>query len=103
MEIKHEEHIDRGIFRAFIGGKEAGMIIYINDDDDTVIIYHTEINHEYGGRGVGKALIGAIADFAREKGVYVVPLCHFANYVFRKTPAYKDLLVPNEWESKFKG
>ena len=60
--------------------------------DDKFIIDHTEVDEEYGGKGLGKDLVKAGVEYAREKNVKVIPLCPFAKKVIAKTPEFQDVL-----------
>lgn len=60
--------------------------------DSKIIIDHTEVNAEFNGRGVGKQMVMAAVDFARENNIKILPLCPFAKSVFDKTEEIKDVL-----------
>jgi uncharacterized protein len=43
-----------------------------------LVIIHTEVPPELGGRGLGGALVAAALDRAEREGLTLVPLCPFA-------------------------
>lgn len=92
MEIKRDDNGRKGQFTALSDGKEAGAMTYTWAGAHKFIIDHTEVNPEFSGQGVGKKLLMAAVEYAREKGVKILPLCPFAKSVFDKTPAIQDLL-----------
>ena len=92
MEIKREDNGRKGHFAAMEGDEEAGLMTYTWAGDHKFIIDHTEVAAAFSGQGVGKKLLMAAVEFAREKGVKILPLCPFAKSVFDKTPAIKDVL-----------
>ncbi len=58
----------------------------------TMLMTHTVVPSELGGRGLGGLLAQAGLDYAREKGYKVEPLCSFVAAYIRKNPQYQDLL-----------
>lgn len=75
------EHDDaRGAYAlTFANGEVAGRTFHIpaSAAGDEWIFFHTEVDDEYSGRGLGRILVGqAMADVARQ-GKTVVPLCPF--------------------------
>lgn len=82
----------KGFFKATEDGKEAGRMTYSWAGDSKIIIDHTEVNAEFNGRGVGKKMVMAAVDFARENNIKILPLCPFAKSVFDKTDEIKDVL-----------
>ena len=89
-EVKHNE-TDKN-FEVFQDGKYAGLMTYSWAGDDKFIIDHTEVDEQYGGLGLGKKLVETGVNFAREKGVKIIPLCSFAKKTIDKTPEFQDVL-----------
>ena len=93
MNIDHiQENIKSGYFTAIQNESEAGRITYFLQEDTKLVIDHTEVSNAYGGRGLGKKLVFAVADYARANDLKIVPQCTFAKAVFDKTPEIKDVL-----------
>ena len=92
MEIKQINDIRRGYFEALEGGKEAGKMTYTWAGDSKFIIDHTEVNAEFNGKGVGKKMVMAAVDYARNNNLKIIPLCPFAKSVFDKTEEIRDVL-----------
>lgn len=88
-----QQNIKSGYFSATQNELEAGRITYFLQDDTKLVIDHTEVSNAYGGRGLGKKLVFAVADYARANDLKIVPQCSFAKAVFDKTDEIKDLLV----------
>lgn len=65
---------------------------YIFAGDAKFIIEHTEVHPSHEGQGLGRKLVQAGVDFAREKELKIIPLCTYAKSIFDKTPAYNDIL-----------
>ena len=92
VEIKHTNNELKGVFELYYDGGKAGLMTYSWAGDDKFIIDHTEVDEEYGGKGLGKDLVKAGVEYAREKNVKVIPLCPFAKKVIAKTPEFQDVL-----------
>lgn len=81
-----------GAFYIEIDGKQEALMTFVFAGDDKIIIDHTEVNPENNGKGFGKKMVEKAVEFAREKGIKIIPLCPFAKNVFDKTPAFSDVL-----------
>ena len=92
VEIKHTNNELKGVFELYYDGGKAGLMTYSWAGDDKFIIDHTEVDKAYGGKGLGKDLVKAGVEYAREKNVKVIPLCPFAKKVIAKTPEFQDVL-----------
>ncbi|MBS7232674.1 N-acetyltransferase [Flavobacterium psychroterrae] len=92
MEIQQINDIKRGQFEAIENGKEAGKMTYTWAGDSKFIIDHTEVSEDFSGQGVGKKLLMATVDYARNNNLQIIPLCPFAKSVFDKTEEIRDVL-----------
>ena len=92
MEIRITEHGAKGSAQAIDGDITAGEMTYSIPGSDFIIIDHTEVHESFKGRNVGKQLLYKIVDMAREKNIKILPLCPFANAMFRKLDDIKDVL-----------
>ncbi|MEP6803509.1 MAG: GNAT family N-acetyltransferase [Flavobacterium sp.] len=92
MEIQQTNDIKRGSFEAVENGKEAGKMTYTWAGDSKFIIDHTEVSEDFSGQGVGKKLLMATVDYARNNDLKIIPLCPFAKSVFDKTEEIRDVL-----------
>jgi predicted GNAT family acetyltransferase len=50
------------------------------------------VNPGNNGKGFGKMMVMKAVEYAREKGIKILPLCPFAKSVFDKTPEISDVL-----------
>ncbi len=92
MEINHTTSESKGTF--YIGTKDAlqAEMTYSKAGDSLIIIDHTEVDESLRGTGAGKALVNSAVEYARANNLKIIPLCPFANAVFKKNPAYADVL-----------
>jgi len=57
-----------------------------------IIIDHTEVSDDMRGQDLGKALVEAGVEYARERELKIIPLCPFAKSVIEKDPDLQDVL-----------
>lgn len=85
----------RSRYEAWIGDKRAGVLEYVSTPG-TIDFTHTVVDEQFGGRGVGSALVRTALDDAREAAaegdVHVIPTCPFVAGYIDKHPEYADLL-----------
>ena len=91
-EVQLKINDKKGLFYIDIQGKHEAIMTFVFAGDDKIIIDHTEVNPGNEGKGLGKKLVAKAVEYAREKGIKIIPLCPFAKKVFDKTPEYKELL-----------
>ncbi|WP_018676690.1 GNAT family N-acetyltransferase [Riemerella columbina] len=92
IQIKQEENDRRGRFVIYDTEQESGEMSYIWAESGKFIIDHTFVNPAFKGKGYGKKLLEEAVEFARKKGVKILPLCPFAKAEFDKNPSFKDIL-----------
>lgn len=92
MEIQHINNETKGFFKAVEDEKVAGKMTYSWVGDNKFIIDHTEVNPEFNGKGVGKKMVLAAVEYARENNLKIIPLCPFAKSVFDKVEEIRDVL-----------
>jgi uncharacterized protein len=92
MEIQQINNEKKGQFEALENGLQAGVMAYVWAGPGKFIIDHTEVNQDFAGKGVGKKLVLAAVNYARENKMKILPLCPFAKSVFDKTSEIQDVL-----------
>lgn len=83
--------IDQHRYQIDVDGTTAGFAV-VHQRGHRAFFVHTEIDPNFGGRGLGKILAEGALDAEREKGHQVVPLCPFIAGFIEKNPSYADLV-----------
>ena len=96
MLIKQNQEGSKGSFYV----EEAGIILaemtYSMTGTELMIIDHTEVSDELRGKNLGYQLVQAAVEYARANHIKIIPLCPFANAVFKKKAAeFGDVLKGN--------
>ena len=91
-QIKLETNAKNGFFSVEINGKTEAKMTFVFAGTDKIIIDHTEVNPGNNGKGLGKKMITAAVEMAREKNLKIIPLCPFAKSFFEKTSEFRDVL-----------
>lgn len=91
-QIKLESNDKNGFFSIEIDGKTEAKMTFVFAGTDKIIIDHTEVNPGNNRKGLGKKMVTAAVEMAREKNLKIIPLCPFAKSVFDKTSEFRDVL-----------
>lgn len=90
--FEHEEDGRRGKFTILKDGVPAGEMTYVWAGENKFIIDHTEAHEQFEGNGYGKKLVMKGVEYAREKGVKILPLCPYAKRVMEADESLHDVL-----------
>lgn len=71
--------------------KDAYITFVVNNG--VLTVEHTIVSEKFKGQGIGKLLVEAVADHARDNGWKVNATCWFADEIFQKGDQYKDILA----------
>ena len=93
MEIQREEHGRHGAFFIEEGGEWLAELSYVKRGEDTIVVDHTEVNEKLRGQDIGKKLVAAVVEYARENKFKLKPLCPFTRKVIDETPEFQDVLA----------
>ncbi|AXK72045.1 N-acetyltransferase [Lysobacter sp. TY2-98] len=89
MDIQHQPENER--FVVLTDGHEAEM--NYRREGDVLVITHTGVPSEIGGRGIAGDLVRAGFDYARAHGLRVRPACSYAVAWAQRHPDYADVLA----------
>lgn len=73
--------------------REGGEVAFLTYriDGDTIELVHTDVPQSLEGRGLGSALARAGFDYARSRGMRVIPVCSFVQRWLDRHPDQRDL------------
>jgi len=66
---------------------------YRRDENGHLVLTHTEVPSEFGGRGFASTLARGVFDIARARGDKLVLQCPFMAAWFAKHPDYADVVA----------
>ncbi|WP_273567861.1 GNAT family N-acetyltransferase [Maribacter halichondriae] len=92
MQIKQEDDGKHGQFYIEVDGDRLAQMTYTWAGPNKFIIEHTEVDDALRGKSAGKQMVMKAVAFARDQGKKILPLCPFANSVFKKVPEIRDVL-----------
>ncbi len=96
MLIQQKKDGSKGSFYVEEDGKRLAEMTYSMTGTDLMIIDHTEVSDELRGKNVGYQLVHTAVEYARANQMKILPLCPFANSVFKKKAAeFGDVLRGN--------
>ncbi len=92
MLIQHKLAGAKGLFFVQQDGNILAEMVYTMPSADKMIIEHTEVSEELKGQNAGYQLVQTAVDYARTHQLKIIPLCPFANSVFKKKTEFADVL-----------
>lgn len=89
IEILHIP--EAGLFEARLGEERAQL--QYRTEPGKIVFLHTEVPPAFRHHGVAEKLSHAGLEFARERGLAVVPICPYVAAYIRKHPEYQPLVA----------
>ena len=89
IDIRHDAAQQR--FETTVDGVHAELDY--EQRGDVLCLTHTGVPAAIGGKGVAGALVRSALEYARSKGLKVVPSCAYAASYIERHPQYQDLLA----------
>lgn len=87
------EHNDKsGYFYIKIDDMLQAKMTFVFNENNKIVIYHTEVNPRNKGKGFGRKMIRKAVEFARENKTKILPVCPYTKNIMRETPEFKDVL-----------
>lgn len=93
MVVKNKKVGTKGMFYVNNNTEILAEMVYTMAAPDKMIIDHTEVSEELKGQNVGLQLVKTAVEFARANSIKIIPLCPFANSVFKRKPEFADVLA----------
>lgn len=91
-------------FEVHVDGKSVGRLQFVDHDPGNGepvqrVLFHTEVDEAYGGRGLAGKLVGEALDATRAEGLQAVAVCAYVKKFVSSRPEYDDLVVPQTPEA----
>jgi predicted GNAT family acetyltransferase len=100
MSISVVKNNELNRFEIYFDGEPAGFVEF-KVSNQKISYTHTEIDPEFGGKGLGSQLIKEALDEALEQNLEVAPYCSFVSaYIKKNSEKYLDL-VPKSSRNLF--
>jgi len=81
----------QGAFYISEDGEQLGEM-EVSVSGNYLTVYHTEVSPKAEGKGFAKKLLTTMVDYARSKGLQVIPICPYVHAQFKRHPdEYKDV------------
>jgi predicted GNAT family acetyltransferase len=80
-------------YELWLGATRAGLIQYLPEEEDTVLLVHTEVDPAFAGQGLGERLVAGVLEDLRARGRKLVPLCVFVRAYLGRHPDQADLVA----------
>lgn len=100
FSIEHEPQHRQYVLRD--GDERIGRTMYApyGPDGTARVFFHTEVDEEYGGRGLAARLATAALDDTVAEGLTIVAWCPYIRAFLRKHPEYGPHVAPVHGEHR---
>jgi predicted GNAT family acetyltransferase len=92
MDLKVEQEETKGSAYLEDEGKTAAEMTYSIASKQLIIIDHTDVNENYRGQQLGRQLLNALVQKARDEDFKIMPLCPYARSEFEKDATIQDVM-----------
>jgi uncharacterized protein len=82
-----------GKYTIAVDGEIVGLAA-VADRGNQRVFYHTEVEEQFGGRGLATILVAEALTATRADGKRVVPLCPMVAAFIKKHPEFADISDP---------
>lgn len=93
IEIKREGNDQKGEFVLYEDGERAGRMTYEKEDENRILVAHTNVDEKFGGRGFAGKLMDKMVEYARENKLKIHPTCSYVVHKFEKDESLNDVLA----------
>ena len=90
MEVRHAADASR--YELLLDDQVTGVAEY-EEKGEVLVFFHTEVEPERQGQGLGRKLVQGALDDVRRSGRTIVPRCPFVAHFLDEHPEYADLVA----------
>ena len=91
MNIEQEETGNTGRFYVKENNITLAEMLYTKYGANILLVTHTEVDESLEGKGIGKLLVAAAVEYARNNSFIIMATCPFAKKVLERTKEYADV------------
>lgn len=91
VNIEVEDNGMNGRFIIYENEVLAGDMTFLWQGNSKIVIDHTNVSKDFGGKGYGKLLVTKAAAFARQRQIKIEPECPFVKALFEKDVSFGDV------------
>ena len=91
MKIEREEIENTGRFYINENNTTLAEMLYTTPNIHTLLITHTGVDESMEGKGIGKQLVAAAVEYARNNSFTIKATCPFAKKNLDRTKEYADV------------
>ena len=92
MDVKSDINGNAGTLYIEEKGIRIAFMKLLFREKNRLVIDQTEVRPGFEGKGLGKLLVDAAVDLARERGYKIIPVCPYAKKILFKTNEFSDVL-----------
>jgi uncharacterized protein len=93
VQILIDKDGNKGLFYIQQEGEKLAEMVFTMSTPGQMIIEHTEVSEKLKGQNVGNKLVLHAVEYARANNIKIIPLCPFANSIFKRKTEYADVLL----------
>ena len=93
MEIKEERSGEKGEFYIEKNGDRVARIQFIDSAEGQIDVFHTEVDEELRGQGVGDKLVDRVVKYARDADLKIVATCPYAKKLIERNEDLRSVLA----------
>lgn len=84
-----------GAFLLFENDEKIGEMV-LSISNETITVYHTEVDEKYSGKGYAKLLLDELVNYTRKNNFKIIPLCPYVFAQFKRHPDdFEDIWLKN--------
>ena len=76
-----------------VNGSQVSKLVYEMRGEDMIDLVHTEVPEDLRDQGIGKSLVTAALEYARDNGLMAIPSCPFVASYVQRHPEWNDVVA----------
>jgi uncharacterized protein len=82
---------ESGKFTVTVDGQAVGLAEF-RDKDGQRVFFHTEVDDNFGGRGIATVMVREALTATRAEGLRIVPVCPLVSAYVKKNHEFDDIV-----------